>query len=475
MLFNSLDFLIFFPAVCLVFHALRSLRAKNLFLLAASYWFYMNWRAEYALLILWGTVLTWSLSNLFGRAAARPRLRKALLVAGLVGVLAPLFVFKYLTFAATSLEALLRATGLKMQIPAFELILPVGISFFSFQMIGYLVDVYRGNLRAERSLSRYALFVSFFPQLVAGPIERARNLLPQFASPRRFDPSLAADGVRMMLWGYFMKLCVAERVAPYVNAAYNNWERHNGTSLLLATFFFAFQIYCDFCGYSLIARGAAAVLGFRLMDNFRRPYLASSLKEFWRRWHISLSTWFMDYVYIPLGGNRCGALRHAYNLLVTFLLSGMWHGANWTFVAWGAIHGTLLAATALWRRGASAEKSSGRGAVSRLLGWPATFAAVLIAWIFFRASDVAAAFGIIGKIFTEPGPLFPGDGFPNQALAVLCIAIIMARELKEEFFPRFKLLTSDRFFVSAASAAALAVFILLTAVWHGGEFIYFQF
>jgi len=475
MLFNSLDFLLFFPAVCLISHALRSLRARNLFLLVASYWFYMNWRAEYALLILWGTMLTWALANLFERTASRPRLRKALMVAGLVGVLAPLFIFKYLNFAAASVDSFLRMTGLKMQIPAFELILPVGISFFSFQMIGYLVDVYKGNLQAEKSFSRYALFVSFFPQLVAGPIERARNLLPQFASLRKFDAALATDGIRMMLWGYFMKLCVAERVAPYVNAAYNNWERHNGTSLLLATFFFAFQIYCDFCGYSLIARGVAAVLGFRLMDNFRRPYLAASLKDFWRRWHISLSTWFMDYVYIPLGGNRCGALRHAYNLFVTFLLSGIWHGANWTFVAWGAIHGTMLAATALWRRGTSAAKSARSGVVSRLLGWPVTFAVVLIAWIFFRASDVSSAFGIIRKIFTNPGPLFPGDGFPNQALAILCIGILMLRELKEEFFPRFRLLTSDRFFVSAISAAALAVFIMLTAVWHGGEFIYFQF
>ena len=475
MLFNSLDFLLFFPAVCLISHALRSLRARNLFLLVASYWFYMNWRAEYALLILWGTVLTWALSNLFAKASNRPRLRKALLITCLVGVLAPLFIFKYLTFAATSIEALLRTTGLKMQIPAFELILPVGISFFSFQMIGYLVDVYKGNLQAEKSFSRYALFVSFFPQLVAGPIERARNLLPQFASLRKFDPALATDGVRMMLWGYFMKLCVAERVAPYVNAAYNNWERHNGTSLLLATFFFAFQIYCDFCGYSLIARGVAAVLGFRLMDNFKRPYLASSLKEFWRRWHISLSTWFMDYVYIPLGGNRCGRFRHAYNLFVTFLLSGIWHGANWTFIAWGAIHGAMLAVTAVWRRGTSAAKSASPGLVSRLLGWPVTFAVVLIAWIFFRASDMTAAFGIIRKIFTDPGPLFPGDGFPNQALAILCIGILRLRELKEEFFPRFKFLTSDRFFVSAVSAAALAVFIMLTAVWHGGEFIYFQF
>ena len=199
MLFNSLDFLLFFPAVCLISLALRSLCVRNLFLLVASYWFYMNWRAEYALLILWGTVLTWALAHLFERTAARPRLRKTLLATGLFGVLAPLFVFKYLTFAATSIDSLLRATGLKMQIPTFELILPVGISFFSFQMIGYLVDVYKGDLRPEKSFCRYALFVSFFPQLVAGPIERARNLLPQFASLRKFDPALATDGVMMMV------------------------------------------------------------------------------------------------------------------------------------------------------------------------------------------------------------------------------------------------------------------------------------
>jgi D-alanyl-lipoteichoic acid acyltransferase DltB (MBOAT superfamily) len=183
----------------------------------------------------------------------------------------------------------------------------------------------------------------------------------------------------------------------------------------------------------------------------------------------------MDYVYIPLGGNRCGALRHAYNLFVTFLLSGIWHGANWTFIVWGAIHGIFLAATALWHRGRSAAKSAGPGLASRLIGWPVTFAVVLFAWIFFRAGDVTAAFGIIGKIFTQPGPLFPGDGVPNQALGILCIALLMARELKEEFLPRFKLLTSGNFLVSAVSAAALVVFILLTAVWHGGEFIYFQF
>ena len=467
----------FFPAVCAVYFVVPK-KLRVAWLLACSYVFYMAWNVKYAALMATSTLATY----LSGLALAGPTYQtpndlgvairpkrtakdRAILALCIVFNLAILAVFKY----GNMILATVRSSR------TLDLLLPVGISFYTFQALGYIIDVYRGDTKTEKNLLRYALFVSFFPQLVAGPIERARNLLPQFATLRRFDPALATDGVRMMLWGYFMKLCVAERVAPYVNAVFNNWERHNGTSLALATFFFAFQIYCDFCGYSLIARGVAAVLGFRLMDNFRRPYLATSLKEFWRRWHISLSTWFMDYVYIPLGGNRCGALRHAYNLFVTFLLSGIWHGANWTFIVWGAIHGIFLAATALWHRGRSAAKSAGPGLASRLIGWPVTFAVVLFAWIFFRAGDVTAAFGIIGKIFTQPGPLFPGDGVPNQALGILCIALLMARELKEEFLPRFKLLTSGNFLVSAVSAAALVVFILLTAVWHGGEFIYFQF
>ncbi len=473
MLFNSLEFLVFFPVVCFLYHLVRPLRVRNLLLLFASYFFYMNWRAEYALLILWGTVATYSAAICIAKAKTN-RTRMWILSSGIACVLTPLFVFKYLTFAASSVSEFLSLVGLRMHFPDFELLLPVGISFFSFQMIGYMVDVYRGTIRPERDFATYALFISFFPQLVAGPIERAVNLLPQFRERRRFDASLAFDGLAMMLWGYFMKLCVAERVGPYVDAVFNNWQHHNGTSLLLGVVFFAFRIYCDFCGYSLIARGAAAVMGFRLMENFRSPYLACGLKEFWRRWHISLSTWFMDYVYIPLGGNRCSPLRHSMNLMVTFLLSGIWHGANWTFIAWGALHGMALSVGAFVRRLLPAA-SRPFPAVARLIGIAATFAFTLLAWVFFRADSISSAFGILGKIFTSPGPLFNGDGMPNQLLGIACIALLMAAEVKEAAGFGVKFLASRNPVVAAVSSALLISIIMLTAVWHGGEFIYFQF
>ena len=473
MLFNSLHFLLFFPAVCAIYFALRSRRLRNLFLLAASYFFYMNWRAEYALLILWGTALTYFAALGMEKSQSR-RTRLWLLSGGVLGVLLPLFAFKYLAFAASAVVALLGFAGLRVPMPDFALLLPVGISFFSFQMIGYLVDVHRGKVDAERDFATYALFISFFPQLVAGPIERAVNLLPQFRKGSRFDASLAFDGLAMMLWGYFMKLCVAERVAPYVDAVFNNWRHHNGTSLLLGAVFFSFRIYCDFCGYSLIARGAAAVMGFRLMENFRQPYLACGLKDFWRRWHISLSTWFMDYVYIPLGGNRCPLRRHLLNLMATFLLSGVWHGANWTFVAWGWLHGMALCAGVALRRVVPA-KGLRAPIPLRIAGIAATFAFVTLAWVFFRADSLASALGILGKIFTSPGPLFNGDGFPNQLLGAACIMLLMAAELKEHVGLKMRFLASGNPVVAAVSTSALISIIMLTAVWRGGEFIYFQF
>jgi len=473
MLFNSLQFLFFFPAVCALYFALRSRRLRNLFLLAASYFFYMNWRAEYALLILWGTALTYFIALRIEKSNSR-RARRWMLSVGAAGVLLPLFAFKYLSFAASTIAAILGFAGLRVQIPDFALLLPVGISFFSFQMIGYLVDVHRGKIEAEHDFATYALFISFFPQLVAGPIERAANLLPQFQKGSRFDGTLAFDGLAMMLWGYFMKLCVAERVAPYVDAVFNNWHHHNGTSLLLGAVFFSFRIYCDFCGYSLIARGAAAIMGFRLMENFRQPYLACGLKDFWRRWHISLSTWFMDYVYIPLGGNRCPQPRHLFNLMATFLLSGIWHGANWTFVAWGWLHGIALCIGVVARRILPENRLLAKTPL-RIAGTAATFAFVTLAWVFFRADSLSSALGILGKIFTSPGPLFNGDGFPNQLLGIACIMLLMAAELKEHVGIKARFLTSGNPAVAIVSSAALLSVIMLTAVWHGGEFIYFQF
>ena len=338
MLFNSFHFLLFFPLVCILYYLLPP-RLRWLFLLLASYYFYMNWEPVYALLIAGSTLITYGCGLLVERYRGERRRQRLFLLGSLLLNFGILFIFKYYNFLTGSIFSLLSWLGIRSAFPEFTLLLPVGISFYTFQAVGYSLDVYRGDIKAERHLGIYALFVSFFPQLVAGPIERARNLLPQFREIHRFDETNATQGLKLMLWGYFMKLCVADRLALYVDAVYNNVSQHNGTSLLIASVFFAFQIYCDFGGYSLIAIGAARVMGFSLMENFRRPYFARSVREFWGRWHISLSTWFKDYVYIPLGGNRVGRFRHMRNLVVTFLVSGIWHGANWTFILWGGFHG----------------------------------------------------------------------------------------------------------------------------------------
>lgn len=343
MLFNSLAFVLFFPIVCIFYWGLPH-RFRNIMLLVASYYFYMCWEPVYALLIAFSTITTWACGIGIEKYKNRS---KIFLTICLLANFSILFVYKYLNFFTESVFSLLDAAGLRMVVPHFELLLPVGISFYTFQAVGYTIDVYRGNLKAERNILTYALFVSFFPQLVAGPIERARNLLGQFYEKHIFDAARFIDGMKLMLWGYFMKLCIAENVAPYVNAVFNNLPNHNGTSVLLATFFFTFQIFCDFGGYSLIAIGTAKCLNFTLMQNFNHPYLSTSVKEFWRRWHISLSSWFMEYLYIPLGGSRCSEIKHQRNLFVTMLVSGIWHGANWTFVCWGGLHGLLLCAHSL--------------------------------------------------------------------------------------------------------------------------------
>ena len=481
MLFNSLGFLAFFPATVLIYFLLPNLRARRLFLLFASYYFYMNWNPRYAILIAMATCISYAGAMLLEKTDS-PRNRKLITGGGTVMILSILFTYKYLDFAARVLSGGLHALGLKISIPEFHFLLPVGISFFSFQTIGYLIDVYRKDIPAERDLFTYALFISFFPQLVAGPIERARNLLPQFKIMHPFSPEQVLGGLQMMLWGYFMKLCIAERVAPYVNAVFNNYLYHNGNSLALGSLFFAFQIYCDFCGYSLIACGSALCLGFKLMNNFEHPYLAGSIRDFWRKWHISLSTWFMDYLYIPLGGNRCSTPRHVFNLVVTFLVSGIWHGANWTFIFWGMLHGMFVSVHMLYRKYLPPKVSAFIDHPSillsipiRLLSMGITFSLVSLSWVFFRAKSIRAGFVILRKIFTERGQLFNGDGMPDQLLGLFCISILMAVEIKRELKLRIRFLHSDNVAVCSLSMALLIAFILLTAVFQGGQFIYFQF
>ena len=472
MLFNSIAFLLFFPIVCVLFFCVPAsqVRARNLLLLLASYYFYMNWQPAYALLLLTSTLVTYLAALGIARFPDRGR-KKACLVGSLVLNLAILFLFKYYNFLATNVEALLHATGTGIDIPEFGLLLPVGISFYTFQALGYSIDVYRGDTQAERHFPTYALFVSFFPQLVAGPIERSRNLLPQFKQQHRFDYESVMAGVRLMVWGYFVKLVLADRCGIYVDTIFNNIDKHNGGSYLLASLLFPFQIYGDFAGYSLIAIGVARVLGFRLMENFHRPYFACTVGEFWHRWHISLSTWFKNYVYIPLGGNRVGRLRNYFNLLVTFVVSGIWHGANWTFFLWGTLHGLLLCI----------EKALGIGkqrftGFRRFCHWAVTFALVCFAWILFRANTLHDAITVVSGIFCQAGlPDVSFAMFTDLCLAALAIGVVLLKEMAEEFHWNVQVAESPSWLVRHSYLVLLIACIILFGVLGGDQFIYFQF
>jgi alginate O-acetyltransferase complex protein AlgI len=367
--------------------------------------------------------------------------RKAWLMLSLIVNLGALFLFKYLNFFADSTRAIFEQFNIFYNSPAFNILLPVGISFYTFQTLSYTIDVYRGSMKAEKDYALFALYVSFFPQLVAGPIERATNLLPQLSKFNKFDYQRIASGLRLMLWGMLKKVVVADRLAIYVNQVYNNVDDYSGLPLLFATVFFAFQIYADFSGYSDIAIGGARVMGVDLMTNFKRPYLSRSIKEFWARWHISLSTWFRDYLYIPLGGNRVVKWRWYYNLFITFLISGLWHGANWTFVIWGALHGTyLIAEIFIKNKQFTAEIPFKVKHVFRVV---VTFAFVLVSWVFFRANSIQdvgyimtnvwdiAKGGIIGV------PIFSTEAFIQCfiAIGVLFFADLIYDTVRTAFTP----------------------------------------
>lgn len=469
MLFNSLAFLLFFPIVCVLYYCIPSacLRWRNVFLLTASYYFYMNWEPAYALLLLTSTVVTY-LSALGIDYFKDRRRQQICLVASIILNLTILFLFKYYNFLASNIEATLQACGMSIDIPLSRFLLPVGISFYTFQALGYAIDVYRGTTTVERNFVTYALFVSFFPQLVAGPIERSNNLLPQFRQSHSFDYEGAMKGLRMMVWGFFLKLVLADRCGTYVDAIYNHLEMHNGGSYFVASLLFPFQIYGDFAGYSLIAIGAARVLGFRLMQNFRQPYLACSIGEFWHCWHISLSTWFKDYLYIPLGGNRVSRIRQYVNLMVTFVVSGLWHGANWTFLCWGALHGGLLCV----------EKSLGIGhrtyhGINRLAHWMMTFILVCFAWIFFRADSVADAFHVMTGIclsFDTPFLRISDFCIIGASLIVLFLSEYSnySEDPKSAQNSEFSLL---HFIAIALMIAVISLF----GVLDSSQFIYFQF
>ena len=392
MLFNSVTFLLFIGVVIPVYFLLPQ-KARPVFLLAASYYFYMSWNVAYIGLLFGATLLIFLLAGGMARTEDRKR-RKGLLMAGLLICFGALYLFKYFDYTSQLLAQGLGWLGISVAPLKLNWILPVGISFYTFQLTGYLIDVYRGSMKHEKNFIMFALYVSFFPQLVAGPIERAQNLLPQFRKKHRFQPAVFQASLLRILWGYLKKVVIADRLAIFVDAVYSAPGEYGGWVTLLATLFFAVQIYCDFSGYCDIAIGIARIMGFRLMTNFDRPYMAVSIQEFWDRWHISLSTWLRDYLYIPLGGNRVAKWRYFVNVLLVFVASGIWHGAGITFLLWGLIHGLLVAVHRLFCGRAGKEHTPLVRWCYRLM----TFAAVCAAWVFFRAETVADAMTLFGNM-----------------------------------------------------------------------------
>jgi alginate O-acetyltransferase complex protein AlgI len=486
MLFNSFQFMLFFPVVTAIYFALPH-RMRALFLLAASAWFYMAFVPLYILILAFTIVVDYFAGLLLERTVG-PK-KKVFLVASLIANIGVLAVFKYYNFLNANAEGLARSLGVGWGVPYLSILLPIGLSFHTFQAMSYTIEVYRGHQKAERDFIVYALYVMYYPQLVAGPIERPQNLLHQFHEPKRFDAALAASGLRLMLFGLVKKVVVADRAAVVVDHVYDNPHAYSAPWLLVATAFFAFQIYADFSGYSDIARGASRVMGIELMVNFRRPYVSRSIGEFWSRWHVSLSTWFKDYLYVPMGGNRRGFSRTQVNLLVTFLVSGLWHGANWTFVVWGALNGGYLVFANLTK--AARERlvlRVGLGGFPRLLAAlqvASTFALVCLAWVFFRARSVQQGWAIVRTIAVGlpscAKPAFVKSSFlatslapsdlllPAVAVAVLCVCDVIAERVGGDWFERRP--AWQRWSLYYAGAAA----VLAVGKFGLQQFIYFQF
>lgn len=498
MLFNSIDFLIFLPIVLVIYYIIP-MKYKHIWLLISSYYFYMCWNAKYVLLIFVSTVITYLSGILIDKVEKTwpdvndiGKYKKLILALSFASNLGILFYFKYINFTLDIVTRVLSKVNISMNVPVFDVILPVGISFYTFQALSYSVDVYRGEVAPEHDFFRYALFVSFFPQLVAGPIERSKNLLTQLREPRKFDFGYAFDGILLMLWGFFLKIVLADRIAIFVDTVYGDCEHYQGIYLIVATVLFAVQIYCDFSGYSSIAMGTAKLLGIELMDNFNAPYLSTSVADFWRRWHISLTSWFKDYLYIPLGGSRKGTFRKYINKMIVFILSGLWHGAQLTFVVWGAINGLyqVIGEVLMPIRKKVSDiiginrNSEGVYALSAL----ATFALVDFTWIFFRADSLGRAIYIIKSILNTENiwTLFDGSlyncGLDEKNFRFMLIAVIVllvADFLKRKgIMVREIILRQDSYIkclVVSLSILIIMVFGKYGPAYDAVNFIYFQF
>lgn len=495
MLFNSFHFLLFFPIVTLAYF-LIPYRLRWVWLLVASYYFYMSWNPKYALLILTSTVITYLSGILINREnkitdeKIREKRKKIWVSLSFISNLGILFFFKYFNFAVENINKMLNVLDINMITPNFDILLPVGISFYTFQALSYTMDVYRGDIEAEKNLGKYALFVSFFPQLVAGPIEKSKDLLNQFNNNYDFDYDRVKNGILLMIWGLFQKLVIADRLAILVNTVYNNHTNYNGFTVIIATVLFSVQIYCDFCSYSDMAIGSAEVMGFKLMENFRRPYFSKSIGEFWRRWHISLGSWFRDYLYIPLGGSRKGKIKKYRNLMIVFLTSGLWHGAGWNYIIWGFLHGFYQIAGIELKpiRDFIVNKFRiKRGSLYHKLYQVTTvFVLVSFAWIFFRATSFSQAIHMIKSMFVfNPWVLFDGSlydlGLDQKdfmigiiAIIVLLVVDLIRRNNKLRLnFSRKNVVI--RWGMYIAILYVIMIFGVYGPGYEAQQFIYFQF
>ena len=488
MIFNSLEFLVFFLIVIVLYFILPN-KYKWILLLLASYYFYMSWKFEYIFLMLFSTIINYLIALAMEKEEIRIK-RKKYLYLSLILNIGILFVFKYFNFFIDSINGLVSISNIKISIPAIGLVLPMGISFYTFQTLSYTIDVYKGDIKAEKNFGIFALYISFFPQLVAGPIERADRLLPQFYNKHEFNYDNVTNGLKRMTWGFFKKIVIADRIAVMVNTVYNDPTQYKGLPLIIATIAFAIQIYCDFSGYSDIAIGSAKIMGFTLMENFKRPYFSKSISEFWKRWHISLSSWFRDYLYIPLGGNRVKISRAYFNLFITFLISGLWHGANWTFVLWGAIHGAYLV---LGKMLSPYRKMMVK--ITRIDKLPFIYKTIQIiitnilvgfAWIFFRANTINDAIYIIKNLFVNFTKEFNISTIINILfnmglnnidtliilLSVVILFIVSVLQRKESIL---KKLSNMPLIIRYSLYYGILIYIIFFSYIGNSEFIYFQF
>lgn len=481
MLFSTAAFAVFMTVTFFAYWLLPH-KYRWIFILMANAWFYISYDVRYLAVIL-VTMLASYISAILIEKQDVIKKKKIIMATGVVVTLSLLLVFKYLNFALYTVAKVLNRLSIPMQETTLRLIMPVGISFYTFMAVGYIVDVYKGKTQAVRHFGKYAIFVSFFPNISSGPIERAEHFIPQIDKEKTFDYNSVVYGARLLLLGLIKKIVIADMMTKYVDEVFNKVPQHQGICFAWATLLYTFQIYCDFSGYSDMAIGVARMLGFDLLTNFRQPYLSSSIKEFWGRWHISLSTWFRDYVYIPLGGNRCSKTRRDLNLLITFLCSGLWHGASWTFVLWGGIHGIcqiienrIKEATGLTR-----EKEKALTRPVKILLTLLTFCIVSYAWMFFRANSISEAFYIVRSMFTDlslSGAMeqmtMSGRSVVKTTLAIILLIIFdLFNERKDMLMQLSRLKAPLRWVIYIVSA--IVVIALKVNNQFAQEFIYFKF